>query len=670
MTPSREDLEHYVIGEYDGDLASLEAAIAADPASAAYVAEEARFELLVRDAASAATFCPACSDLVRGERCDACGAALTPGGYTVERVLVSNAHGRMYVARDADGTQVALKELAFVQSPTLAAIAAFEREAKFLRALAHPAIPRFVASFEEGAGVHVRYYLAQELVSGESLDARLEQHWFTEAEIVGLARQVLSVLVYLQSLSPMVIHRDIKPANLLRRDDGTIAVVDFGAAHVQGATAGSTSIGTFGYMPIEQLAGLVDATTDPYALGASLLHLLSRREPWRILQGVSLEGINVSPALRGFLAKLVAPEPRDRFANAAAALAALERVARGELVTPVARRRASWVRPLAVAAASVVLLGTGVGAFSYLRSRSSPEAVEVPVPALPSSSIATLRVDLPPGQKAELVVDGKQIAVVSAGMELPLAAGAREIELHELTTPPRTGGKCVQHVMLVGGETLTIECAVGGPPGAPRLGGAPIPAGKPINLSFVKVPIHDVVRSLGQECGLNVVMPATIQAPVTVDLSMVPCDQALEVLLESRGLWYAYGAEGKLLRIAPRGELDREAMAQRERASRGVTDDALPAGPQVDLDFRNAPLRGTLEQLAEGAGVNVVLPDHIDGKVTVLIRHAPWDRTFQAILAAHGLWYRYRENGKVVRIAPRGELDREDMADRERVQGR
>ena len=57
----------------------------------------------------------------------------------------SNAHGRMYVARDADGTQVALKELAFVQSPTLEAIAAFEREAKFLRALEHPAIPRFVA---------------------------------------------------------------------------------------------------------------------------------------------------------------------------------------------------------------------------------------------------------------------------------------------------------------------------------------------------------------------------------------------------------------------------------------------------------------------------------------------------------------------------------------------
>jgi hypothetical protein len=288
----------------------------------------------------------------------------------------------MYVARDADGKQVALKELAFVQAPTLAAIAAFEREAKFLRALAHPAIPRFVASFEEGAGVHVRYYLAQELVTGESLDARLAEHWFTEAEIIQIAREVLGVLVYLQGLSPMVIHRDIKPANLIARADGSIAVVDFGAAHVQGTTAGSTSVGTFGYMPVEQLAGLVDATTDPYALGASLLHLLTRREPWRILQGLDFGQVNVSPALRAFLTKLVAAEPGDRYANATAALEALERAARGELPEEAAaaaatsaaaasegqaaRRKRRWVRPVALAAMSVGFVGSGAGLYALV----------------------------------------------------------------------------------------------------------------------------------------------------------------------------------------------------------------------------------------------------------------------------------------------------------------
>ena len=329
---NRDDLELYVMGMYDGDVAALEREIAEDAGARAAVAEEARLELLLRAAATAATFCPACDDLVDGVRCNACGAAMRPGGYTVERVLVSNAHGRMYAARDVDGKQVALKELVFVQSPTVEALAAFEREARFLRALEHPAIPRFCASFQEEAGVHTRYYLAQELVTGEALDRRLEDHFFSEAEILGIARRVLDVLVYLQGLSPMVIHRDIKPANLVVRPDGTIAVVDFGAAHVQGMTVGSTAIGTFGYMPLEQLAGEVDATTDIYALGASLLHLLTRREPWRLLQHGLLVDVepNVGRRVRAFLARLVAPNPRDRFRSAAEALAALDRIEHGK----------------------------------------------------------------------------------------------------------------------------------------------------------------------------------------------------------------------------------------------------------------------------------------------------------------------------------------------------
>ncbi|HVV83517.1 MAG TPA: serine/threonine-protein kinase, partial [Kofleriaceae bacterium] len=414
-TPTREELELYVMGEYDGDPAALEGGLAADgvdaAAARAFLADEARFEALLQEAGAAATFCPGCGDLVRGARCDACGAATAPGGYTVERVLVSNAHGRMYVARDADGKQVALKELAFVQSPSLEVVAAFEREAKFLRALDHPAIPRFVASFEEGEGVHTRYYLAQELVAGPSLAALLDDHWFTEAEIRDVARQVLRVLVYLQSLSPRVIHRDIKPANLLRRADGSIAVVDFGAAHVQGTTAGSTSIGTFGYMPIEQLAGQVDATTDPFALGASLLHLLSRQEPWRIVQGRRLESINVSPALRGFLARLVEPEPADRYPNAAAALAALEALDGGDIALVAAgvssggpdrpvRGQRGWLRPLVYAAAAAACLATGVGGYAIASWRAAshhddgPSAPR-PLPGFPMPGVAWPSAGLP-----------------------------------------------------------------------------------------------------------------------------------------------------------------------------------------------------------------------------------------------------------------------------------
>jgi len=675
-TPTPEDLEHYVMGEYDGDPQALEAALAEDESCGALLAEEARFELLLREAASAATFCPGCDDLVRSTRCDACGAAVKPGGYVVERVLVSNAHGRMYVARDADRKQVALKELAFVQSPTLAAIAAFEREAKFLRALEHPAIPRFVASFEEGTGVHVRYYLAQELVAGESLAARLEDHWFTEPEVIDVARQVLQVLVYLQSLSPMVIHRDIKPANLVTRADGSIAVVDFGAAHVQGTTAGSTSIGTFGYMPIEQLAGQVDATTDPYALGASLLHLLSRREPWRILQGVSLEGINVSPALRGFLGKLVAPEPHDRFPTAAAALEALERAVKGETMIDASISARAWVRPLLIAAASLVLVGSGLGGYMLLNGDSAEPTtppgsamgiVQVARPdALPSTICPTDDADCLFSAMSKFV--DAMCACTNAACgdainaqrkrwaddQLRRSAGADRHRDDERFTAREAE-------MWGRYSSCMAKVSLGAPTEDP-----PIPPGKPIDLSFKQAPLHDVIRSVGEQCNTNVVIPDWITGRVTVQLASIPCDQALEVLLESRGLWYRYAADGRMLRIGDRKQLDREREQARRRAMEGVVADVLPKGQPVDLDFKDVPLRELLQMLATSAGVNVVVPDEVTVRVTVRLKSAPWDRTLQTILEAHGLWYRYRANGKVVRVVDRAELDRDEAAARNR----
>ncbi|HSD87187.1 MAG TPA: protein kinase [Kofleriaceae bacterium] len=458
MTASREDLELYVSGNYDGDVAALERSIAEDPSLAAILEEEARFEMLLRDAAAAATFCPACDELVRGERCDGCGAAVRPGGYAIERVLVSNAHGRMYVARDADGKRVALKELAFIQSPSAAALAAFEREAKFLRALAHPAIPRFCASFEEGRGVHTRYYLAQELVEGTALD-QLDDHWYTEPEIIDLAKQVLTIVVYLQSLSPMVIHRDIKPANLLRRSDGTIALVDFGAAHVDGTTAGLTTVGTFGYMPIEQLAGIVDATTDLYALGTTLLHLLTRQEPWRLAQ--TRAAVNVSAPLRAFLDKLVAPDPRDRFPSAVAALAALERPDELVVRRPASR---SWRRPMLAAAAVFAVVASGAGVYTLARSSSAP-APEVPTPAQPlptapreptltSRSFATIKFRLGGDGTAKLFVDGNPIATVKDGTEVAIGPGVRHVKL-----VGNNGAECDdERVTLTAGSTTTLEC--------------------------------------------------------------------------------------------------------------------------------------------------------------------------------------------------------------------
>ncbi len=594
---SRDDIALYVMGAYDGDTAALEARIADDAEARAMLAEEAELELSLRDAAASGTFCTNCDDLVvdlsEPVRCSSCGAAVSPGGYAIESVIVANAHGRMYVARDADKKRVALKELAFVQSPSSETVAAFEREAKFLRALEHPAIPRFVAAFEEGSGVHTRYYLAQELVDGTALDTRLDEHFYSEAEIIEIARQVLGVLVYLQSLSPMVIHRDIKPANLLRRSDGTIAVVDFGAAHVQGTTAGSTSIGTFGYMPLEQLAGQVDATTDTYALGASLIHLLTRREPWRVFGPATFESINVSPAVQQFLARCVAPEPKDRFANAAAALAGLDAPA----ITSPPRRprlsRNSWRIGVGILAAALTLGGAGVAGY-VLHDDPAPKATNTTTPRL---------TDPPPDTEAP---------------------------------------KAPKPIVLQPRFTSTA----------------------PVSLEFKGAPIPVVLRTIARACNVNVVLSDGIQGPVTVSVKDVPCGQILEVILESNGLGYAYDPTTNFLRISSRREIEREIeeVARRSEVQSQLAnfDDTLPPGGTVDFDFSNAPMSDLAKTLADVGKVNVVIPDGLQARVTIIATKTPWDATLKQVLAASGLWLRYRPEGRIVRIASRRELDRED----------
>ncbi len=574
------DLEMFVMGEGTGDGSD----IAHDPALAA----EARFEALLRDAAAAATFCPACDELVRDARCPACGAAVRPGGYTVERVLVGNAHGRMYVAHDADGKRVALKELAFVQTPSLDTISAFEREAKLLRALEHPAIPRFVASFEEGTGVHVRYYLAQELVDGKPLD-QLDDRWYSEDEIVAIAREVLAVLVYLQALSPMVIHRDIKPANLIERASGAIAVVDFGAAHVQGATAGSTSIGTFGYMPIEQLAGVVDATTDAYALGAARIHLVTRQEPWRIAQ--QMPALNASAHLRGWLGKLVAPEPRDRFASAKDALAALDVKT---VAVPPKRRRPRW--PVIVAAAAFV---AGGGTFATVHELTrplpphpdamtvAPVVIDAHVPEIAPAPIPppavrvereTLlevleydRVDLADvmrdlGARCDLNIVMSDDIRASVTVELHRVRCDESLETllsaYGLGYDYRADAN-VLFVAPVKELDARRERALERARTLAKLGiPEHLPAGPTVDLDVKNVPFHDAIRLLADAGHINIVVPDTVAGSrVTMRASTARWDAVFEAVLESNGLWYRTGGNN-LLRVAPRKELD----AENERA--------------------------------------------------------------------------------------------------------
>ncbi len=370
--PSAEALAMFVRGDDAAlDVADLEAHVARCPSCADRLRREARLEVALEDLAEQATFCPGCDRVTLDARCDHCGAALVPGGYHIESVLVQTGHARVYRARDRDGELVALKELVFTQVPDVQTLTFFEREAKLLAQLDHPGIPRFVGSFIEGEGVHTRLYLAQEFIFGETLADRLAHHRFTEAELVGIARDVLKILVYLQSVTPPVYHRDVKPANLVMRDDGSIVLVDFGAARDVGTTGGASLVGTFGYIPHEQLVGIVDATSDLYGLGTTLAHLATRRPPWRSAdRSQLLRDATLSDTFKAFVHRLAADQRADRFDGAAAALAALDAPEKPR------RRVPAWV---GLAAAAFVGVG-GVTMWAAVDRASSRVQEIAPAP--------------------------------------------------------------------------------------------------------------------------------------------------------------------------------------------------------------------------------------------------------------------------------------------------
>jgi serine/threonine protein kinase len=154
----------------------------------------------------------------------------------------------------------------------------FEQEAVQLNVLGkHPQIPELLAHFEQDG----RLYLVQEYVKGQDLAKELAQSGaFSEAKIQELLIGLLPILQYIHD--NQIIHRDIKPENIIRRNDGKLFLVDFGAVKLLTGSAllgTGTVIGDPRYMPSEQVRGKADFTSDLYALGVSCLHLLTNVEP-------------------------------------------------------------------------------------------------------------------------------------------------------------------------------------------------------------------------------------------------------------------------------------------------------------------------------------------------------------------------------------------------------
>ncbi|MDB9468074.1 serine/threonine-protein kinase [Dolichospermum circinale] len=272
--------------------------------------------------------------------------------YAIIRQIGQGGFGRTYLAADINRFQenCVLKEFSpQIQTPDVVQKAAelFQREASVLYKLQHSQIPRFRELLPINLQGKESLFLIQDYVDGETYNSLLKHRQqrglkFTETEIRQLLQQILPVLEYIHSLG--VIHRDISPDNLmLRNGDQLPVLIDFGGVKQVAANAASqyyqtgaktpspseTLLGKIGFAPPEQMqTGIVSAQSDLYALAATMLVLLTGKQPQELIDTYNLSWqwrreVSLSVALGQIIDKMLSPIASNRYQTASQVLQAL-----------------------------------------------------------------------------------------------------------------------------------------------------------------------------------------------------------------------------------------------------------------------------------------------------------------------------------------------------------
>lgn len=233
-------------------------------------------------------------DLASSENDPLLGATIV-GRFTILARLGRGSMGAVYRARqEAVGRDVALKIVRPDRAYDPETKARFEREARAISLLTSP---HTITAFDFGEAEDGSWFLAMEMLEGESVGDRLRREgridWIDAARF---AREALRSLA--EAHEKGIIHRDLKPDNLFlarlpesggRRSE-ICKVLDFGIAKWQRPedskidqleTQAGTVFGTPRYMSPEQAQGSpLDARSDLYSLGVLLYQMLSGRAPF------------------------------------------------------------------------------------------------------------------------------------------------------------------------------------------------------------------------------------------------------------------------------------------------------------------------------------------------------------------------------------------------------
>jgi hypothetical protein len=342
------------------------------------------------------------------------------GRYNIQGTLGRGGMGAVYLAQDMrlGNRPVAVKEMIPDPSASSAEQAQaqrqFQREASMLASLNHSNVPRVSDHFSEMG----KHYLVMDYVDGETLEDILNRTpgFLPESQVLHWATQLCDVLTYLHSRQPPVVFRDLKPVNVMVDRSGTVKLIDFGIARVfkPGKTTDTLRMGTMGYAPPEQYAGKgqTDVRSDIYSLGATLHHLLTRRDPTQYppftFNTAPPRSMNsaVSPHVEAATMKALAHDRTQRFQTAAEMKGAL--LGKAPPSPPTPKPTAPLVQrttPFLLVAAVVLLIGVtcviaGV-LFTFLRPALTPAATVVRPTATVTPRIAT---PVPPTPTPVIVV--------------------------------------------------------------------------------------------------------------------------------------------------------------------------------------------------------------------------------------------------------------------------